>query len=103
VPNPADNTTKILTGRLGRMQHVRTHHRRASAPSLQRGLALFDSGGLLPMKHFFVRFIRSEAAVTAVEYGLIAGLIAIAIITAASAIGTQIAVVFTGISSVLAP
>ena len=102
MPNPADNMTKILAGRLGRMQHVRTHHRRASAPSLQRGPALFDSGGILPMKDFFVRFIRSEAGVTAVEYGLIAGLIAIVIITAASAIGTQIAVVFTGISAVLA-
>jgi pilus assembly protein Flp/PilA len=102
VPNPADNTTKILAARLGRMQHVRTHHRRASAPSLQRGPALFDSGGILPMKDFFGRFIRSEAGVTAIEYSLIAGLISIVIITAASAIGAQIAAVFTGIS-VLAP
>ena len=102
MPNPADNTTKILAGRLGRMQHVRAHYRR-SAPSLQRGPALFDSEGILPMKDFFVRFIRSEAGVTAIEYGLIAGLISIVIITTVSAVGAQIAAVFTGISAVLAP
>jgi pilus assembly protein Flp/PilA len=55
------------------------------------------------MKDVFVRFIRSEAGVTAIEYGLIAGLISIVIIGAASAIGTQLAVVFTSISAVLAP
>lgn len=54
------------------------------------------------MKDFFVRFIKSEAGVTAIEYGLIAGLISIVIITTASVVGTQIAVVFTGISAVLA-
>ena len=55
------------------------------------------------MKDFFVRLIRSEAGVTAIEYSLIAALISIAIITTAGTIGTQIAVVFTGISAVLAP
>lgn len=55
------------------------------------------------MKGFFVRFIRSEAGVTAIEYGVIASLISITIIGTASAIGTQLAVVFTSISAVLAP
>jgi pilus assembly protein Flp/PilA len=54
------------------------------------------------MKYLFVDFIRTETGVTAIEYALIAGLISIVIITAASAIGTQIAAVFTGISALLA-
>jgi pilus assembly protein Flp/PilA len=71
------------------------------APSLRRGSALFDSGSLLPMKYLFVDFIRSETGVTAIEYGLIAGLISIVIIATATAIGTQVAAVFTGISAIL--
>ena len=54
------------------------------------------------MKNLLLLFIGNEFGVTAIEYGLIAGLISIVIIGAASAIGTQLAVVFTGISAVLA-
>jgi pilus assembly protein Flp/PilA len=36
------------------------------------------------------RFMRDEEGVTAIEYGLIAALIAVAIITGATAVGTQL-------------
>jgi len=42
------------------------------------------------MQRFVMRFVRDEAGATAIEYGLIAALIAIGIITAARTLGTQI-------------
>ena len=36
------------------------------------------------MKNLFARFVKDESGATAIEYGLIAALISIAIITAAS-------------------
>lgn len=43
--------------------------------------------------------IKSEAGVTAIEYGLIAALIAVTIIVAVTAIGTNLKTVFTTIST----
>jgi pilus assembly protein Flp/PilA len=40
------------------------------------------------------RFAREEDGVTAIEYGLIAALIAVAIIVAVTAIGTELNVIF---------
>jgi pilus assembly protein Flp/PilA len=40
------------------------------------------------------RFIRDEEGVTAIEYGLLAALIAVAIIVSATAVGTQLDAVF---------
>jgi pilus assembly protein Flp/PilA len=54
------------------------------------------------MKILVSRFVRDESGVTAIEYGLIAGLISVVIITAATAVGTQLAAVFTGIAGSLA-
>jgi pilus assembly protein Flp/PilA len=54
------------------------------------------------MKILFSRFLRDESGVTAIEYGLIAALISVVIITAAAAVGTSLAGVFTGISARLA-
>jgi pilus assembly protein Flp/PilA len=45
------------------------------------------------------RFILSESGATAIEYGLIASLIGVAIITGASALGTTLNSTFQGISS----
>ncbi|MEB0014399.1 Flp family type IVb pilin [Glaciimonas sp. Cout2] len=42
------------------------------------------------MKTKLIRFLRDEDGVTAIEYGLIAGLVAIAIIAGATAIGTDL-------------
>ena len=47
------------------------------------------------------RFIRDEEGVTAIEYALLASLIAVAIILAATALGTKIAAVFTYITGQL--
>ncbi|MCR9124026.1 MAG: Flp family type IVb pilin [Phyllobacteriaceae bacterium] len=42
----------------------------------------------------FARFLKDESGATAIEYGLIAALIAVAIIAGASAIGTELAETF---------
>ena len=41
------------------------------------------------MKTLFVRFVKDESGVTAIEYGLIAGLISVVILVAVTAIGTE--------------
>jgi pilus assembly protein Flp/PilA len=43
--------------------------------------------------------IKSERGVTAIEYGLIAALVAVVIITAVTAIGTNLSTVFTKVST----
>jgi pilus assembly protein Flp/PilA len=45
------------------------------------------------------RFIRDESGATAIEYGLIAALIAVVIIGAVSLVGTSLATKFTTIST----
>jgi pilus assembly protein Flp/PilA len=47
------------------------------------------------------RFLKDESGATAIEYGLIASLIAVAIITAAGALGNQISATFNGITNSL--
>lgn len=41
------------------------------------------------------RFLRDESGATAIEYGLIAAGISVAIIAAVNALGTQLSAVFT--------
>ena len=45
------------------------------------------------------RFVRDESGATAIEYGLIAALIAVVIITAVTAVGTQLSATFNNIQS----
>jgi pilus assembly protein Flp/PilA len=45
------------------------------------------------------RFVNDESGATAIEYGLIAALIAVGIIAAATALGGSLSGLFTGISS----
>jgi pilus assembly protein Flp/PilA len=47
----------------------------------------------------FVSFLRNESGATAIEYGLIAGLIAVVIIGALTSIGTHIRTKFNAIAS----
>jgi pilus assembly protein Flp/PilA len=54
------------------------------------------------MKKLVTRFLNDECGVTAIEYGLIAALISVVIIGAAGLVGTQLAAVFTRISTDLA-
>lgn len=48
------------------------------------------------------RFLRDEEGVTAIEYGLIAALIAVVIITAVALIGTRLDAAFDKIANCLA-
>jgi pilus assembly protein Flp/PilA len=48
------------------------------------------------------RFVRDESGATAIEYGLIAALISVVIITAVTAVGTNLSTTFTAISNALA-
>ncbi|MDA8153274.1 MAG: Flp family type IVb pilin [Acidithiobacillus sp.] len=53
------------------------------------------------LKNAVARFVREEDGVTAIEYGLIAGLIAVVIIGAVTTIGTKLNTVFTNIGNAL--
>ncbi|HET6925949.1 MAG TPA: Flp family type IVb pilin [Hyphomicrobiaceae bacterium] len=46
------------------------------------------------MKNFVARFVNDESGAMAIEYGLIAILIAVAVIGAVRALGTQIGITF---------
>jgi pilus assembly protein Flp/PilA len=46
----------------------------------------------------FSEFIRNESGATAIEYGLIAGLIGVVIITAVKQVGTKLSTQFNTIS-----
>ncbi len=54
------------------------------------------------MKALVNKFITDEDGATAIEYGLIAALIAVAIITAVRAVGTQLGNTFSAVDSELA-
>ena len=49
------------------------------------------------MKNFFTRFVKCESGATAIEYGLIAALIGVAIITVVGQVGTSINNTFTSV------
>jgi pilus assembly protein Flp/PilA len=51
------------------------------------------------MLYLIRRFLRDETAATAIEYGLIAGLIAVVIIGAISKVGTRISAKFNAIAA----
>jgi len=50
----------------------------------------------------FLKLIKNEEGATAIEYGLIAALIAVAAITALTAVGDQLTTTFTTVSDELA-
>jgi len=51
------------------------------------------------MTKFFARFRKDESGATAIEYALIAGLIAVVIIGGASTLGSKISQKFTDIAT----
>ena len=51
------------------------------------------------MQNLFSRFVNDESGATAIEYGLIASLISVAIITAASTLGKNVAATFSTVSN----
>ena len=48
--------------------------------------------------NLFSRFVRDESGATAIEYGLIAALIAVVVITAVSTVGNNLSATFNKIS-----
>ncbi len=53
------------------------------------------------MKNVMKKFFKNESGATAIEYGLIAALIAVAIIGAVSTLGTNLATTFGDVSAEL--
>lgn len=53
------------------------------------------------MSNLISRFIRDESGATAIEYGLIAALIAVVIITALTAVGTKLSSTFNSVKDSL--
>jgi pilus assembly protein Flp/PilA len=56
----------------------------------------------LPMKNLFVRFVNDNSGATAIEYGLIAAGISVAIIAVVNGLGTQLNSTFTSVKTSLA-
>ncbi|HEX8167095.1 MAG TPA: Flp family type IVb pilin [Beijerinckiaceae bacterium] len=53
------------------------------------------------MKTLFNRFVNDESGATAIEYGLIAALIAVAAIGAMGALGTKLGTTFNAVTAQL--
>ena len=53
------------------------------------------------MKMLFARFAKDESGATAIEYGLIAAGISVAIITVVKGVGTSLNTTFTSVSTAL--
>ncbi len=53
------------------------------------------------MRHFVSKLVKDESGATAIEYGLIAGLISVVIITAVTTVGTNLSTKFTTIANAL--
>ena len=53
------------------------------------------------MSAFISRFVKDHSGATAIEYGLIAGLIAVVVIGAVTSIGTNLSAKFTTIANAL--
>ena len=53
------------------------------------------------MRRILLGFCKDESGATAIEYGLIAALIAVVIITGVTAVGTKLSTTFTNLSSTL--
>ncbi|HEX3430257.1 MAG TPA: Flp family type IVb pilin [Rhizomicrobium sp.] len=53
------------------------------------------------MKNLVSRFVSDESGVTAIEYGLIAALIAVVIIAAVSTVGKNLSTTFSSVAASL--
>ena len=53
------------------------------------------------MKKFTQRFLRDSKGVTAIEYGLIAGLVVLVIATAVTSLGTHISTVLQDVANLI--
>ena len=62
-----------------------------------------DTSRIRTMKSLILRFAQDESGVTAIEYGLIAGLIAVVIIATVTLVGTNLSTKFNTVANALAP
>jgi pilus assembly protein Flp/PilA len=53
------------------------------------------------MSRFVTRFLNDESGATAIEYGLIAALIAVVIIGAVTSVGSKVQSTFTSVAAAL--
>ena len=53
------------------------------------------------MSKFVTRFLKDESGATAIEYGLIAALVAVVLVTALTLVGTSLKATFTKVSTSL--
>jgi pilus assembly protein Flp/PilA len=53
------------------------------------------------MKILFARFLKDDSGATAIEYGLIAGLIGVVVIGAVTTVGTKVSNQFANIGNAL--
>ncbi len=53
------------------------------------------------MTKLMSRFLKDESGATAIEYGLIAALISVALITGAGALGSKLNTMFTNLSTTI--
>lgn len=70
--------------------------------SSAQSLSIDTAEGLLQMTSL-KRFLKDESGATAIEYGLIAALIAVVIITVVTTLGTSIEAQFQLIADAIAP
>ncbi|MGZ3375843.1 MAG: Flp family type IVb pilin [Phenylobacterium sp.] len=55
------------------------------------------------MSKFVTRFLKDESGATAIEYGLIAALVAVVLVTALTAVGTNLTTLFNTVATDLKP
>ena len=53
------------------------------------------------MDRFVARFLKDDSGMTSIEYGLIAGLIALVIVGSATTLGTQLNAKYTSIGATI--
>lgn len=70
-----------------------------AAPAVAHDVVKLTLNGLI--MNFIKNFIAEEDGVTAIEYGLIAALIAVAIVGVVKTVGTDLGAVFTNVSAKL--
>ena len=55
------------------------------------------------MKNLLSRFVKDQSGATAIEYGLIAGLISVVIIVSVTTVGTNVKTNFTTLGGAIIP
>jgi pilus assembly protein Flp/PilA len=85
------------------MQRYKDLHGRHFRGCNHARLGALDLIRIRTMKALLFRFVRNDSGVTAIEYGLIAGLIAVVIIGAVTLVGQDLLAMFNTVAAALAP